>query len=96
MRKLLFAGLLTTAAMLPVSPAAAYEGLWCMRANMGRSVTERCHFRTFEACAAERTLNGTTAFCSQNPHYLPYWQGRGFGLDQPVRVARKNKKKYRG
>jgi hypothetical protein len=92
MRKLLFVGLLASAALLPVAPAAAqYEGPWCLNANQGRSVTQICHFRTFEACANERTLYGTTSFCGQNPRYLPYWQGRGFGPEQPVKVARKKK-----
>ena len=56
------------------------------------SVAERCNFRTFEACRNERTLWGSTAFCSQNPRYLPYWQG-GFGEEPRRKVSRK--KKYR-
>jgi hypothetical protein len=91
MPKLLLPGLLIAAALLPASPAAAHEGPWCMKANMGRSVTERCHFTTFEACNAERSLNGTTAFCSQNPRYLPYWQGRGFGEEPRRKLSRKTK-----
>ena len=38
-----------------------------------------------------RSLNGTTAFCSQNPRYLPYWQGRGFGPEPVLKVARKKR-----
>ena len=92
MRKLLFAGLLTGAALLPAVPAAAYyEGPWCLNANKGRSVSQICHFKTFEACANERVLYGTTSFCGQNPRYLPYWQGRGLGPQEPVKVARKKK-----
>ncbi len=94
MRKLSMIGLLIAAALLPGGTAAAYEGPWCMKANMGRSVSERCHFTTFEACSAERSLNGSTAFCSQNPRYLPYWQARGFGPGQPVQVARKMKRRH--
>ena len=39
-------------------------------------------------------LYGTTSFCGQNPRYLPYWQGRGFGPAEPVKVVRKHKKKH--
>lgn len=96
MRKIMLAGMLASATLLPSPLAAAHEGLWCMRANMGRYVVERCHFATFEACSAERNLAGSTAFCSQNPYYLPYWQGRGFG-PEPVaarKVARKAKHRH--
>ena len=82
------------AALLMPGEAQAYEGPWCLRASIGRgTVSEICHFRTFEACAQERFNYGTTSFCGQNPRYLPYWQGRGFGPEaaQPV----KRKKKYR-
>jgi hypothetical protein len=95
MRQFMLAGALAAAAMLPASIAEAYEGPWCLQANKGRSVSQICHFRTFEACAQERVLYGTTSFCGQNPRFLPYWQGRGFGGDQPVKVAHKNKKKHR-
>ena len=91
MKRLLLAGVLTAVAVLPVSTAEASDGPWCLQANKGRSVSEICHFRTFEACAQERILYGTTSFCGQNPRYLPYWQGRGFGPEQPVKLARKKK-----
>jgi len=92
MRKLLWAGVVTAAALLPTASAEAYEGPWCMRANAGfGSIAEICHFNTFEACRAERNHWGTTAFCSQNPRYLPYWQARGFG-QEPDRVLPRRKK----
>ena len=92
MRNLVWAGMLVTAAMLPITTAEAYEGPWCMRGSAGRGVvTEVCHFQSFEACRNERSLWGSTAFCSQNPRYLPYWQGRGFG-EEPVRAVRYKKK----
>ncbi|MCX7312052.1 MAG: DUF3551 domain-containing protein [Hyphomicrobiales bacterium] len=94
MRKLLLAGLVCAAALLPAPSAEAHEGLWCMRANMGRSVSERCHFMTFEACSAERSLAGSTGFCSQNPRYLPYWQGRGYGAEPNRKVARRVKRRH--
>ncbi len=91
MRRIVWVGLLAAAALLHTANAEAYEGPWCMRGNAGRSVTEICHFNSFEACRNERSLWGTTAFCSQNPRYLPYWQGRGFG-PEPVRALRYKKK----
>jgi len=91
MQRFVWVGLLTAAALLPAANVEAYEGPWCMRANAGRSVTEICHFNSFEACRNERSLWGTTAFCSQNPRYLPYWRGRGFG-PEPVRALRYKKK----
>ena len=94
MRKLLWTGLLTAAALLPAANAEAYEGPWCMRASAGRSVAEICHFQTFEACRNERSLWGTTAFCSQNPRYLPYWQGRGFGQEPGRTLSRKKKHRH--
>jgi hypothetical protein len=77
------------------APAEAYDGPWCLQFSQGRSSAERCSFPTFESCAQERILQGSTAFCRQNSRFLPYWQGRGFGPEQPVRVARKKKKHHR-
>ena len=92
MKMALLGSLAIAATFTFAAPAQAYEGPWCLQANKGRSVSQICHFRTFEACAQERVLYGTTSFCGQNPRYLPYWQGRGFGPEQPpVRLARKKK-----
>ena len=94
MRKLLVCGALAAAALMPAARAQAYpEGPWCLKASMGFGVvTERCEFRTFEACRDERGIWGASAFCVQNPRFLPYWQGRG--IEQEPRRAR-IKKKYR-
>ena len=94
MQRFVWVGLLTAAALLPAANVEAYEGPWCMRANAGRSVTEICHFNSFEACRNERSLWGTTAFCSQNPRYLPYWQGRGFGQEPGRALSRKKKHRH--
>ena len=95
MRKLLLCGAFAALTLLPGEPVwAQEEGPWCLRASIGRGVGERCHFRTFEACRDERSLYGSTAFCSQNPRYLPYWQGRGFG-ETPRKVTRKKKHRRR-
>jgi hypothetical protein len=94
MRKLLMFGAMATAMALPPTAAEAYEGLWCLRFSTGRGSAERCSFQTFEACRDERSLYGTTAFCSQNPGYLPYWQARGFDL-QPRKASYKKKRTRR-
>jgi hypothetical protein len=92
MRKLLLGGAMALVMLHPDEPARAQaEGPWCLKYNTGRAVGERCSFRTFEACRDARTLEGSTAFCSQNPSYLPYWQGRGFGEEPRRQVARKTK-----
>src|SRR5712692_7037124 len=60
------------------TPSFAYpEGPWCLKAMIGRSATNICHFRTFEQCLAERSFYGGSSFCGQNPRYLPYWRARG-------------------
>lgn len=60
-----------------VSGQAYYEGPWCMKAIVGRAEHNICHFRTFEQCLGERSFWGGTAFCGQNPNYLPYRNARG-------------------
>ena len=94
MRKLLLGGVMAVAMLLPGEPVRAQaEGTWCLKYSTGPgSVGERCSFRSFEACRNERTLWGSTAFCTQNPGYLPYWQG-SFGEEPHRKVSRK--KKYR-
>jgi hypothetical protein len=70
---------------------AQAEGTWCLKYSTGAgSIGERCSFRTFEACRNERSLWGGTAFCAQNPGYLPYWHGR-FGEEPRRKVSRKKK-----
>jgi hypothetical protein len=94
MRRVLIAAGLTAAVLSQAGPAAAAEGTWCLRASVGRgTVTEICHFRSFEACRDERSLWGSSASCTQNPRYLPYWQGRGFGEEPPRKFTRKTKKR---
>jgi hypothetical protein len=93
-RTLVLGGALAAAVLLPSAAAHAYEGPWCLRASVARgTVSEICHFRTFEACAQERFNYGTTSFCGQNSRYLPYWQGRGFGPE--AAPPHRKKKKYR-
>ena len=92
MRKLLLGGAMALVMLHPDEPARAQaEGPWCLKYNTGRAVGERCSFRSFQACANERALWGSTAFCTQNPGYLPYWQGR-FGEEPRRKVSRKKSK----
>ena len=91
--KLVLLGSLAIAATFTfAAPAVAYEGPWCLQFNLGRSSADRCEFTNFEACAQERILQGTTAFCHQNPRYLPYWQGRGFGPEVGARPSVRKRK----
>ncbi len=94
MWKLLIGVALAAGTLLPATPAAAYdEGTWCLKASIGAGVvTERCHFRTFESCSAERNAWGASAFCVQNSRFLPYWQGRG--IEQEPRQARIKKRRH--
>ena len=94
MRRLLICAVLAMAGFMPVATAQAEEGRWCLRASVGRgTVSEICHYRTFEACRNDLALWGSTSFCGQNQYYLPYWQGRGF--DQEPRRKLVHKKKPR-
>jgi hypothetical protein len=60
MRKLLFCGLLFWLAV----PMNADAAGWCLVANLGiGSASEKCSFRSFEACQAEARSFGSTSFC---------------------------------
>jgi len=51
------------------------RGAWCLRYDIGAgTVNENCRFESFEACNHERPFFGTTAFCTQNPHFMGYEQ----------------------
>jgi hypothetical protein len=89
----LFVWALAAGTLLAAAPAVAYEGPWCLRYNLGPSSPEVCHFRTFEACRDDRGFYGSTASCTQNPRYLPYWQGRGFG-EESRQVSGKKKQRH--
>ena len=78
--------------LLPGEPVRAQaEGTWCLKYSSGpgssgnAAVSDRS-----KPAANERTLWGSTAFCTQNPGYLPYWQGR-FGEEPRRKVSRKKK-----
>ena len=83
---------LAAGTLLMAAPAVASEGAWCLRYSLGPASPEICHFRSFEACRDERGFYGSTASCTQNPRYLPYWQGR-FGEEPRRKVSRKKKSK---
>src|SRR5262245_19106882 len=64
-------------ALAGATPSLAfYEGPWCVKASLGRSAIEICHFQTIEQCLTERPFYGNSAFCVQNARYLPYWRPR--------------------
>ena len=77
LRLFIFSAVLAAIALVGVRPSVAYEGPWCVKASVSRSVVNICYFRTFEQCLQERILWGSSAFCIQNSNYLPYWKGRG-------------------
>ena len=92
MRRLSICAILVMAGLMPGGTAEAEEGLWCLRASVGRGVvSEICHYRTFEACRNDLALWGTTSFCGQNQYYLPYWQGRGFDQEPTRKLVHKKK-----
>ena len=71
MRKLLWVGLLTAAALLPAGTAEAYEGPWCAGTNRGGGTfVYNCSMRTLEQCIPE-VIAGNRGFCSPNPYYRP-------------------------
>jgi hypothetical protein len=89
MRKLLFCGLLFSTFAAPADAAQAYRGGWCLVANLGvGSVSEKCSFRSFEACQAYARSFGSTSFCRVSGYAVPgYWAG-----DEPRRVNKKRRK----
>ena len=95
MRKLLVCSALMVCAWLPSRSVQAYaEGPWCVKASVGNgTVTEICHYGSFEACRNQRGAWGNAAFCVQNPRFLPYWKDRGF--EQEPHRARLKKHRRR-
>ncbi len=82
LRLSIFSTLLAVFALADVRPSEAYEGPWCVKASIGRSAVEICHFRTIEQCLQERFMWGSAAFCVQNARYLPYWKNRGLAASR--------------
>lgn len=93
MNRLAIVGFLAAAAVLDASPSfARYEGPWCARVDIGSgTIQELCSFRTFEDCRQEVYRSGPTTFCSQNPRFLPYWQGPA---EQPPRHSKRAKRRH--
>jgi hypothetical protein len=78
MRIFVMLGALAAITLIDVKPGLAYyESPWCLKANIGRSVIDICHFRNFEQCRDELFFYGSTAFCVNNPRYLPDVKTRG-------------------
>ena len=97
MSKLALAGLVAGATLLSIGPSSAYSLLgapldrapWCVVYDTGAGVVrENCRMRNFEACNAERSLWGSTAFCRQNPAFAGYYGEPG---PQPRKRHRKHR-----
>ena len=91
MKKIVLLGLLAAGSLLTAERSFAYaDAPWCLQANIGRSVTERCEFGSFDACNRERPHWGMTAFCTQNPRYPGYWRTTA----EPQPRSRKHRRKH--
>ncbi len=88
-RRLFVLGAFIAASLFESSAAMAQrEGPWCVKASLGReSVSERCDYASFEACNAGR-YDQSTAFCVQNPRYMPYWGA----AEMPPRKSKKRRR----
>ena len=78
--------LMTTGLLATAGTARAYSifgapldtAPWCVVYDIGAGVVhENCTMPTFEACNAERAIQGTTAFCRQNPAFAGYYTRPG-------------------
>jgi hypothetical protein len=87
-KALLVVAALAGASVLGAGSSRAYEGAWCAVQSTGlESVSERCHFRSFEACRRE-VVSGNIGFCRPSQYvserYAP-----------PSSKARKPRKRVR-
>jgi hypothetical protein len=82
MSKLALIGLVAGATLCATVPGRAYSlfgapldtAPWCVVYDIGAGVVqENCRMPSFEACNAERALQGSTAFCRQNPAFAGYY-----------------------
>jgi hypothetical protein len=91
MRKLLICGLLLGAFAPSAEAAPAYRGGWCSVVSLGiGGVSERCSFRSFEACQAYARSFGSTSFCRVSGYAVPgYWAGH-----EPRRVKKRKSRNY--
>jgi hypothetical protein len=86
MRHLILIAALACATSGATSSVAEPVPPWCLKADVGADATvDFCHFHTFEQCARERFLYGTTSFCILNPHY--YFRAQA-GEKRPGRSRR--------
>jgi hypothetical protein len=66
-------GAVAGAASLIAAPGAAQTAApWCLKTDVGAgAMVDRCYYRTYEQCAQERFVWGTTSYCIVNPdHYF--------------------------
>ena len=87
MSKLALVGLIAGTMLSPVAPAGAWSlfgdpldtAPWCVVYDIGAGVVhENCSMPSYQACNAERILQGRTAFCRPNAAFARYsgqpWQ----------------------
>ncbi|MGH6741634.1 MAG: hypothetical protein ACREDY_21870 [Bradyrhizobium sp.] len=81
MSKFAVFGLVAAATLCTSVPGHAYSlfgdpldtAPWCVVYDIGAGVVhENCRMPSFQACNAERSLWGSTAFCRQNPAFAGY------------------------
>jgi hypothetical protein len=97
MSKLALIGLVAGAAVVATSPARAYSifgapldtAPWCVVYDIGAGVVrENCTMPSFQACNAERAIQGSTAFCRQNPAFAGFYADPGAPPRKRVRKHR--------
>jgi hypothetical protein len=95
MSKLALVGLIAGTTICQVAPASAWSlfgdpldtGPWCVVYDIGSGVVrENCAMPSYQACNAERILQGRTAFCRPNAAFAGY-------SEAPLRQRRKPPRK---
>ena len=88
-------GLIAAATFCQAAPASAWSlfgepldtAPWCVVYDIGAGVVrENCTMPSYQACNAERALQGRTAFCRPNAAFARY-------ADEPLRQKRKPRRK---
>jgi hypothetical protein len=95
MSKLALVGLIAGTTFCQVAPASAWSlfgdpldtAPWCVVYDIGSGVVrENCAMPSYQACNAERILQGRTAFCRPNAAFAGY-------SEAPLRQRRKPPRK---
>jgi hypothetical protein len=84
MSKFALIGLIAGTTLCQIAPASAWSlfgepldtAPWCVVYNIGSGVVrENCTMPSYQACHAERILQGSTAFCRPNAAFARYSDG---------------------